>query len=225
MVKVIQHIYFIPILLSAILSLKAFRHHWPLPYRIFSCLLILILLIETFAITMNLLGYFLTGWYFSQPKLWLYNSFLVPQYLLYMAVYYHAIRSVKIKKLIVIIALIFTLLAISNLLFFQSFNSVNSITLLMASGIVLFLTITWFEQLRKEEKVIAPLTANPMAWISLGAFLFHATFLPYILGLNYLNRTDISLAIALFYVYLLLNCVMYTLYSIAFLCKTTLQKS
>ena len=222
MQKVIQHIYIIPLLLSALLSLKSFRQRWPTSYRTFSILLICVLVVELVALL----------WKYSLAKtlglntsnLWLYNCFLVPQYLFYIAVYYQELQSSRVKKVIVVVSVLYTLLAVCNMLFFQSIYSVNSFTLVMASGIILFLVITWFEQLRKEEDTI-PLRSNPMAWISLGAFIFHAAFLPYILGLNYLTRNNISLAIALFYVFLLLNCTMYTLYSIAFLCKPTHQKS
>jgi hypothetical protein len=94
---------------------------------------------------------------------------------------------------------------------------------LAASAIVLFLTISYFEQLRKEKEVIR-LTKHPMAWLSLGAFIFHAATLPYIICLDYLIQHNVSLAIALYYIYLGLNCILYSLYSVAFLCQKPLLK-
>jgi hypothetical protein len=220
MLQVIQHIYTIPLLTSALLSLRAFRRQWPLPYRIFSLLLFFVLAIELMAISWKYYHHYIGAGHRATSNLWLYNSLLVPQYLLYMAVYYHVLRSARIKKIILIAGVLLILTGIINPLFFQSIHSVNSVTLVMASAIIIFLTVTWFEQLRREEEQ-TPLITNPMAWISLGAFIFHAAFLPYIIGLNYLSNVNISLAIALFYVFLILNCVMYTLYSISFLCKAT----
>lgn len=217
MLQVIQHIYIIPLLISAFLSLRASKRKWPYPYRLFSRLLVAVSVVELVAISWKYYFTF-TGNKAYAHNVWLYNSFLVPQYLLYMMVYYHALQAERIKKAIIIAGVLFAVAGMLNLFFFQSFQTVNSFTIVMASGIVIWLTIAWFEQLRAGKEVTV-LTSNPMAWISLGAFIFHAAILPYMIGLNYLSRVNISLAIALFYVFLILNCVMYTLYSIAFLCK------
>jgi hypothetical protein len=230
MIKLIQLFYYIPVLISAILSYKSFKHNWPAPYKMFSRLLFLVLLIETGGIGFKLYQYLHTGTEAAQYNLWWYNSFLVPQYLLYIAVFYLAIRSVKIREILKVAAVLFAVLAVCNMLFLQTINKVNSYTLIMASGIVLFCIIVWFNQSRKDEegeikqgKIPLPLKKNPMAWIALGALIFHIAFPPYILGLNYLTAEDRSLAINLFYLFQLLNFAMYTFYSIAFLCKRPLQ--
>ena len=218
MLKVIQHLYMAPLLISTLLGMKTFRRNWPAPYKTFSVLLLCILFVEIMALLWKTVFYKIQNWPWSDSNLWLYNSFLIPQYLLYIAVYYQVISGAKMKRVILITGIVFTLLAIINLIFFQSIYAINSYTLIMASGIIIFLTVTYFEQLRKEKEIIR-LTAHPMVWISLGAFLFHAANLPYMIGLSYLTRNNISLAIALFYVYMTLNCIMYTFYSFAFLCK------
>jgi hypothetical protein len=87
----------------------------------------------------------------------------------------------------------------------------------MASGIVVLLAIAYFEQVIRETG-IADITRNPLTWISLGAFVFHAANLPYMISLSYLVKEDISLAISVFYVYMALNCIMFIFYTIAFLC-------
>jgi hypothetical protein len=230
MIKLIQLLYYIPVLISAILSYKSFKQNWPAPYKMFSRLLFLVLLIETGGIGFKLYQYLHTGTEAAQYNLLWYNSFLVPQYLLYIAVFYLAIRSEKIKQILKVVAVLFTVLAVGNMLFLQTINKVNSYTLIMASGIVLFCIIVWYNQSHKDEEIEAKkgaiplsLMKNPMAWIALGAFIFHLAFPPYILGLNYLTAEDRSLAIKLFYLFQLLNFAMYTFYSIAFLCKRPLQ--
>ena len=224
MLEVIQHIYIIPLLTSTVLSFRVFKDRWPFNYQLFSALLLFITLTEATAI----------GWkyYYSAPgktswspsNLWIYNLSIILQYVIYMAIYYQVIKSVRIKRSIIIMGVLFALLSCTNLLFVQTIHQVNSYTVVMASGITVFLTIAYFDQLRGE-KEYAPILRNPMAWISLGAFIYHAANLPYMVGLNYLIRNKISLAIALYYVFLLLNCIMYSLYIIAFLCKIPLRKS
>jgi hypothetical protein len=141
-----------------------------------------------------------------------------------MFVYYQVITSKKINRLILILALVFTGFAVFNEIYFQGLHNIDSFTLAMASGIIIFVTVTFFNELLKDKDIIR-LSRHPMVWISAGALIFNTAELPYILSLNYLNHNDIPLAIALFYVFLTLNCIMYSLYIIAFLCPPPLPKS
>lgn len=218
MLKVIQHIFLLPLFISAVLSLKAFVRQWPAPYRIFSVLLLSVLFVEVFALLWKVFLYNAWGWSYQPSNLWIYNSALLPQYLLYLLAYYRVLRSPALRRTIVRAACLFTAFFFINITYLQPITTINSYSIIMASGIITFLTVSYFEQVRKSTEIIT-LTADPMAWISLGAFIFHAANLPYMISLNYLNRFDVSLAISIFYIYMALNCIMYTFYSIAFLCN------
>ena len=223
MSKVIQHIYIIPLFVSAALGLRCIRLRWPTPYITFSILVLSVFFVEVLAILWkyHIIGIPNHPW--SSSNLWIYNVFLLPQYLLYMALYYQVIRSAAIRKIIIALAVFYTVFALLNIFYIQHINNIDSLTLAVSSGIVIFLTIAYFEQLRKEEQLIR-LTTHPMVWISLGAFIFHTANLPYLIGLNYLIHTNLPLAIALFYIFLALNCIMYTLYSVALLCPRPLHR-
>lgn len=217
MLRLVQHIYILPLMISMLLSLKVFRLRWPAPYKTFSVLLISIAIVETTAILWKyVLHNKIGGGHFSNSNIWLYNCFLVPQYLLYVYVYYQVAASVFRKKIILIAGAVFTILTISDILFLQPLDTISSFAVIAASLLVIFLTTGYFEQLRKQQEIIR-LSSHPMTWISLGAFIFHAANLPYMISLNYLIHNNIPLAVALFYIYMGLNCIMYTLYSIAFL--------
>lgn len=216
MLKVIQHVYLLPLILSAVYSRRAFKQGWPFPYKLFSILLVAISLLEIIAFLWksglgNSLG-------FSNANVWLYNGSLIPQYWLYMAVYFFATDSLIIRRIIIAGGSMFTLFAILNTIFFQSIHQINSYTIAIASGFIIFLSYNWFQQLHKGDHH-ARLTSIPMAWISLGAFVFHVLSLPFLLALDYLTHYSMSLAIATFTILLSLNCIMYTLYLRAFLCK------
>jgi len=219
MQRMIQHLYMVPLFISMFLSFKSFRMKWPPPYRTFSILLITISGTELLAYLWKFFFFNLRNWPYSQSNLWLYNSFLIPQYLGYMAVYYQALESVRIKKTIIGLAIAYAVLGLLNNFFLQGIHNVDSYTVVMAGSIVIFMTVAWFNQTLRGKELIR-LQSHPMTWISLGALIFHAAELPYILSLNYLVRINIPLALALFYIYLSLNCIMYTAYIIAFLCQT-----
>lgn len=223
MQKMVQHIYLIPLFLSMLFSLKSIRFRWPLQYRIFSILLICVFFVEVLALLWKYYFYDFGHWNYSNSNLWLYNSFLIPQYLLYMAVYYKVIKSRKIKNGIIASGIFFSFFVIVNNIYFQSIDTINSFAIVAASIIVVLLTVLYFEQLRNEKEIIR-LKGHPMVWISLGAFIFHAASLPYMISLNYLIQNNVPLAVELFYVYLGLNCTMYSLYLIAYLCQRPLHK-
>lgn len=224
MQKLLQHIYIIPLFVCTLLSLKVFRLRWPVQYKIFSLLLIIISVTELFAISWKYYFYNNLGTYsFTNSNLWLYNIALIPQYLLYLLVYFQTIQSPFLKKIIKILGILFPAFSILNLLFSQSIHTVNSYTIILSSAIIIFLTVCYFDQLRNASESIK-LTGHPMVWLSLGAFIFHAANLPYIISLDFLIHKNLSLAIALYYIYLGLNCILYTFYSIAFLCPKPLLK-
>ena len=213
----------LPLFISMLLSLKTFRLKWPAPYKTFSILLLSVFFVELAAIVWAYYFTFRKGRSYGPSNLWLYNVFLIPQYLLYMAVYYQVLRSATIKRILIGIGIGYTIFAVVNMLYFQNIQSIDSFTLAMASSIVILMTVTFFNQLLKEKEII-DLGTHPMVWISIGAFIFHSACLPYILSLNYLIRTNLPLAIALFYIFLSLNCIMYSLYIIAFLCRPPLPR-
>jgi hypothetical protein len=223
MIKIMQHLYLIPMLVSAILSLKAFRLRWPLAYKIFSVLLFIALITEVAA---NLWHYYLynfSGMHYSNNNAWIYTSSFIPQYILFFFVYHQALHSKLIKSLVVIVSLLFSLFVIINAWFIQKAFLINSNTHIAADCIMLLLIFSYFEQLRKEKEIVK-LSDQPMVWISLGAFIFHLLNIPFLLMINYLNKSLPSVALAFFYVYLLFIFVSYVLYSKAFLCKTPQPK-
>jgi hypothetical protein len=219
MIMVMQHLYLIPMLVSAILSLKAFRLSWPLAYKIFSIFLFTALFTELLG---NLWHYYLhgfNGWHYSPNNAWIYSASFIPQYGLLMFVYHQVLDSKIIKRLIVVTALAFSVFAIFNFCCWQKNLVINSYTHIAADGIMLLLVFAYFEQVRKG-KGLVKLSAQPMVWISLGVLIFHLLSIPYLLSINYLYLNYKSLATSFIYVYLLFVFATYVLYSKTFLCPT-----
>ncbi len=216
--KIINHIYLLPLFIAAVLSIRSITQKWAISYRVFSVLLASSFLVELTAVAWR---YFLVdtlNWPYSFSTIWLYNSFLIPKCLLYISVYYYAIRSVAVKRMIIITAILLTLFAVINFFFLQPVGVFKGYTIVIPYSIIIFLSIIYFDQLLKQKEIIR-LRSHPMVWISLGTFLFHISVLPYLISLNYLTGHYISLALSLYYISLVSSCIMYFLYSIAFLCN------
>lgn len=218
----ITHIYMIPVFISAIYGLKSFRFNWPAPYKTFSILLLCVLLIETFAFAWP---YFPTirNWPYSGSNFWIYNLGLIPQYALYLAVYYSVMKSATTRKWMLIIGIPLILFIPVNFLFIQSIHIANNFSILLLQVGFVVLTVIYFEEVRSNKDIIN-LPTHPFIWIAIGAFMFHLGDIPFMLSLNQLIRYNLFLAYALLILHVILNCVMYSLYTIAFLCNPPPQK-
>jgi len=220
---VMQHLYLIPMLVSAILSLKAFRLSWPVAYKIFSIFLFTALFTEILG---NLWHYYLhsfNGWHYTKNNAWIYSASFIPQYGLLMFVYHQALDSTIMKRLVIWAVVLFSLFAIFNFCFWQKAFVINSYTHILADVIMLSLVFAYFEQVRKE-KGLVKLSAQPMVWISLGVLIFHLLSIPYLLSIEFLYQNFRSLATSFIYVYLLFIFSSYVLYSKTFLCPTPRPK-
>jgi hypothetical protein len=225
MTEVIHLTYVLTVLVSAIFSLKVFRLNWPFAYKLFSLFLFTALVTE---IVGTLWAYKLFGirnWdpFKTGNNAWLISFLLIPQYLLYIAVYHQILRSQKLKTSIIIIAVFYTLIAIVNLIFGQGIAVINSYTHIAASLVMLFLAFAYFEQIRSNKALIS-LKREAIVWISLGNFIYHLVNIPFLLSVNYIINYHPQIMEPFYNFYLLMLIITYSLYIKSFLCPHPQQK-
>ena len=219
------YIFLIPVFLSAMASLRAFRKNWPWPYRSFSLFLFVVLFVEIFAVLW-------TAWLHAQFPVaynahngWIYNPFMIIEYLFYVFFFLRVLHLKKLqRKMLTLFAFLFTVWSILNMLLVQGISRLNTYSLLVSSLMVVYLSISYFLQLLRDRKIIT-LTKQPMFWIATGAFFYHLCSIPYFIFLNYTARTNLDLAISLSKIMAVLNWIMYSSYTIAFLCRKNFQQS
>lgn len=224
MPKDVYYIYIIPLLISAISSVRAFRLKWPLSYRWFSIFLFTTLLVEVFAILWKDYLYLhkTTYWKFSIHNIWLYNIYFLPQYLFYLFFYYSVITLPTVKRIIRVISPLFILFCILNMIVIQGLYTPNNYTLIVCCLIMIWLTASYFFQLLMQKKLVS-LRHEPLVWISCGAFLFHMGCLPFFIWFNTLVTASNAKAYSFLGIAVVLNSIMYSSYSIAFLWNKNLQ--
>lgn len=223
MPKFVHFLYLLPLCLSVIFSTKAFRKKWAKPYRLFSIFLIVTLITEVFAISWKLFLHHTGYWSYTKSNLWVYNIYLVPQYLFYFLFFSTVLDNKFLKKASYPLAIIYFLFGLATMCFLQLMKQLDTYTIIAGSFLVLFCTVSYFiQEINRKEPV--PVTTDPLFWISIGSFLFHTVSLPYFISINYLSRTNLPMAIALFNILLVLNILMYSFYLIAFLCNNPSQK-
>lgn len=223
MLKAFYFIYLIPLSLSTIFSLRSFRLNWPVRYRYFSLFLIFTLFVEIFAMCWK---YFLHNSYFgnySNSNIWIYNLYLIPEYLFYFFFFYGFLKHQIIKRIFIGVVIIYFLFAVTNLIWIQTFSNLNSFTIIPGNILVVLLSLSYFHQSLNDKEFIKQ-TSQPLFWIAVAVFIFFSGSLPYFIFMNSLIINNIPMAIALFNILLILNTFMYSLYLIAYLCKPHFQK-
>lgn len=220
----VHHLFFIPLSIGAIASLKSFRLAWPWPFRVFSIFLIGTLIMEIFALTWKVWIHKTQWWTFSKANYWIYNIYYIPEYLFYFWFFYKVLLPGTFKKYHwIALSTLFILGSFINLFCGQGIFSLSNYTLVPGNLCVLFLSLMYF---RQEMLSVQPIriVSDPLFWICLGAFIFHTGTLPYFIFFNKVVKTNEALAKALFYILLILNIFMQTTYLIAFLCRSPFRK-
>lgn len=217
-------VYLLPLLVSAITSLNAFRLGWPVAMKLFSVFLFTTLSVEIFAVLWKYQWHSTRWWDYSPNNLWLYNIYLFPQYMFYIYFFNETLKLKSIKSYVTIIAVLFGLLSLSNLLFVQRLFSIDYFTIIAANLIMIFFSILYFILLMKAETVVK-LSVQPLLWISIGTFIFHLGSLPCFILYNSIFSENMAVASSLFRIIVSLNFIMYFFYAIAFICTKIYPKS
>jgi hypothetical protein len=179
---------------------------------------------ESLAISWKLWLYRTPWWHYPKSNLWIYNLYYIPGYSFYFLFYYRALENKTIgRRKFMTVCLLYYTGAIINILFIQGLYQLDTYTIIGGNLGVLFFALHYFKQ-ELQRKPPERAGKDPLFWISTGAFIFHTATIPYFIFINHLSRTNLSLAITLFKIVLVLNVFMYTLYLIAFLCNRPFLK-
>lgn len=213
-----EYIYLIPLLLSAIFSLRSFGRRWPWPYRIFSIYLIITFMTEVFAISWKWYFYKTAYWKYSQNNHWIYNSVYILGYFLFVLFYSRMLTAPFFKKGLWYFVVPIIVFGWLDYFFIQGPLVMNNYTIILTNISCILLSLSFFRQILKNEEPIR-LAQHPMVWISLGSFLYFSGSLPFFIFFNYMYKSNPSLAYSLLYLNNALNVILYSSFLIAFLCK------
>jgi len=154
---------------------------------------------------------------------WLYNTFFVIEFTLFVLSIYKEISNQFYKKTIVFFYSSYLLLVIVNIIFIQPIDQFHiytftfgSLVMVITSGIFLYGLINYSEN---------DFFRDPFFWICTGLLFFYVGNFLLMTSLNYVNAHFKGLAKKLFLITELLSILEYSLFIIAFLCKRTFLTS
>ena len=103
-------------------------------------------------------------------------------------------------------------------------SSWNSYVYIVESLFTVCLAAAFYYQLFTAPTLIR-LTTSPEFWIATGLIIFYTCNLPYLGMLNFITKDYLSLAKSLLMLLQILNIIMYSLFTLAFLCTKTITIS
>ena len=167
-----------------------------------------------------------SAWFFIKYKMnvtLLYIIFTSFEFIFYLFIIAFSIYNLKVRKIILWLMAIYPLLVLLNRIFIQQ-RSFHTITysigcLLVVAGCMYY----FFELFQSTHSV--NLVKEPAFWICSGLLFFYCCTFPLIGLWNYLPGLPKIILKNLNYILTFLNILLYSLFSIAFLCKMRFRRS
>ena len=211
-------LFLIPLLASAVLSLRAFYQGWSPPFRFFSVFLVIACFTEWFSLAWVRWLYKTEFWEFPQSNYWLYGLYFMvgfPFLMYFLTRLSQYTLSKKIGYLLVSVYFIFSFI---NYFFIQTLHEINTYNLILASISFIVLAALFFRHLLNKKEIIK-LSDTAEVWIAAATFIYYLGATPLNMSLHYLTINNETTALILLNITYTLNILLYTSYAIAFLCK------
>ena len=215
---ILTTIYIVMIAVAFIASLvEGRRATLPAHLKIFSGLLGLTLAVECFA------AYGVKAFHLH-TNVPAYNIFMLVEFWVYGWYYRMIIRTPWMKKIIDWFLWLFPVFWIVVVFFVFGLQKWNSYLVIGGSLFTICFSFAFYYQLFTNPEDIN-LKTSPEFWIATGMIIFYTCNLPYIGMLNFLVKNYLPLAKTFLAVLKILNILMYSLFTYAYLCRTITKRS
>jgi hypothetical protein len=208
---------FLPLIfigLAAVISTRAFFQGSSQSLKMFSRLCILTFVVE-------LVGHLTKE---AEVNYWIYNVFHVVYYIYLASIFYHTLKHDTVKSVIPVFYVTFFLFVVYNSLFLQGILSLQTYTLVLGGGFMMFLAGAYFWELfvSTDNESIA---RDPFFWFSFGFLLYFGGTVPFLGMFNYLSTNFYDFTV--FYYTNFSNAfsiLLSLLIMVGFLCRKSYQK-
>ena len=167
------------------------------------------------------------GWQLSRKvdnNLDLYNFFSLAAFTYYMYILMEVIYSKRVKKVILIIMSVYVIISLINILFVQKISSFHTMTYSIGCFLIVIISMYYFYELLRLPRAI-DLKKEPAFWIAAGLLFFYICTLPVLGVINYLFSIPGVLGRRLEDIIAILNVLLYSLFTIGFLCRISFKRS
>lgn len=126
-----------------------------------------------------------------ESNAWLYNISVPVEFLFYGFLFYLHYTKKLVLQIVGAFLILFSIFAISNILFIQGYEKFNTNILKIGSFSMILLSCLYFTELLSRD-VQSNLFAEPMFWLTTGVFLFNTGEFLYTLFSDYLIKNHLD---------------------------------
>jgi hypothetical protein len=155
--------------------------------------------------------------YIKEDNTYVYNFFSVIEFCFYVYLISLIIVNVKAKKIIRISGILYAVISLVNILFFQGMQNFHTVTYSLGCLVIVAVCIYYFLELFRLPKSVK-LSRNPAFWICSGLLFFYCCGFPLYAFLNFWAKFR-WMAQSFTHIFDILNLFLYSLFTIAFLCS------
>ena len=152
----------------------------------------------------------------------MYNVFTSFEFIFYFYILGSIIYNVKAKKILLVLIAVYPVLVLVNMIFFQK-NTFHTTTYSLGCLLIVAACIYYFLELFQSTHSVN-LIREPAFWICSGLLFFYTCSFPMVGLWNHLPGLPRIILKNLNTVMQFLNVLLYSLFSIAFLCRIGIQK-
>lgn len=208
------YVYFIAISFLASLSVYFILKDSPVYLKLFPPFLFATLIVE-------IIGSYLSS--VKKPNLWLYNFFTVFEFCFYLWIIALIISNKQMRKIIRVFLIVYAVASTINIIFIQKMKAFHTGSYAIGCLLIVAVCVYYFFELFKLPKSVK-LKNNPAFWLCSGLLFFYCCGFPLYGMFNFLSGIS-KLIIRNFYsIIIILNIFLYSLFTIAFLCRLKTRK-
>lgn len=150
------------------------------------------------------------------------NVEMLIEIFLFMLVYFYSLRSIVLRKVIFVMLFIYSIVAISSVIFWQPLDKVFPTYALVTGGLFILVAIQlyFYEGIKNMQH--QRFNRGYLFYISIGLFIFYANEIPVMTLFNYFltNNTSVEKILFIFNLKLVVSIIFYSLYSLGLLWTT-----
>lgn len=212
----IETVSFISLLICLMASITSFfQRPSPLYLRLFPFYFFITILVQQI------------GSYLSKHSIHnglMYNAYSALELMFFFAVLRGIIQNRLTKLIVLIVLIVYPMVVLLNIFYFQTGGSFHSMTYTMGSTLNVILCIIYFVELFQLPKAIN-LKSEPSFWICTAILFYYVCTFPFWGLVNFVNKAPSILLNNLMTILLIINVLTYSLFTIAFLCRLRIRKS
>ena len=206
----------IPILTSLVISIILYKRLEPLWLRSFTWFML-------FTVILSVAGY-VYSFYFKKSNHFIFNIYLPFQFLFYFGIFYKTFQSKKLKLIIILVSIGFSIYTFSDFFDIIHFYTFNSLANTLGSILIIFFCLIYFVSLFKSEGIINYFKI-PMFWIATGLLFFFVGNIIYLSFIDYIIMFNLDKSGSVYwFIMTTLDLLLYSFFSIGFLSNQAWRK-